>query len=82
MALAAVFFAASNPIHKDLLLKYMTSWRKVTPTITGHDLRNFGLPPGPQYARILAGLRTAWLDGEIHSREEERSLLSRLVRET
>ncbi len=81
LALAAVFFAASDPLPKDLLLKYMNNWRKVMPSITGYDLRQLGLPPGPQYARILAALRTAWLDGEIRSQEEEKELLNRLMRE-
>jgi tRNA nucleotidyltransferase (CCA-adding enzyme) len=58
----------------------MVDWRKVIPSITGHDLRARGLPPGPQYARILSQLRAAWLDGEIHTVEEEKEMVERLLR--
>ena len=32
------------------------------PGVTGHTLRTLGLPPGPEYARILGKIREAWLE--------------------
>jgi tRNA nucleotidyltransferase (CCA-adding enzyme) len=64
---------------KELLQAYLEKWRKVTPTITGHDLRQRGITPGPAYGRILNELRRAWLDSQITNQEEEQTLLNRLI---
>jgi tRNA nucleotidyltransferase (CCA-adding enzyme) len=63
----------------NLLEQYTLKWRLVSPTIDGHDLREKGIQPGPVYKYILKSLRDAWLDGEIASREEEKSLLESLL---
>ena len=55
------------------------TWRKVQPASNGDTLRARGLPPGPRYREILTRLRTAWLDGEVNSAEEERVLLDKLL---
>ncbi len=61
------------------LKSYVTRWATITPTITGHDLRDLGVPPGPIYKKILASLRNAWIDGEISTPEAENALLQRLL---
>ncbi|MBK8833856.1 MAG: hypothetical protein IPO29_03035 [Anaerolineae bacterium] len=43
-------------------------------------MRALGLKPGPEFARILASLRDAWLDGKLSSADEEALLLDRLVK--
>ena len=61
---------------------YMQRWRHVKPTIDGTYLREVvGLKPGPLYGRILRRLRDAWLDGDIHSPDEEKAYLERLLQE-
>lgn len=40
------------------------------PWITGQDLIELGMKPGPQFSRILKRIRDAQLDGELTSREE------------
>jgi tRNA nucleotidyltransferase (CCA-adding enzyme) len=60
------------------LREYLVHWRNVKPAITGEDLKQRGLPPGPRFAEILHQLRTARLDGEVVSREEEMKLLEKL----
>ncbi|MCL5999577.1 MAG: CCA tRNA nucleotidyltransferase [Chloroflexi bacterium] len=57
------------------------TWRAVQPVTSGDDLRNRGLPPGPRYRQLLARLRDAWLDGEVHSPDEEHALLDRLLQQ-
>src|SRR5262249_12412123 len=40
------------------------------PLLTGHDLMQLGIKPGPLYKTILERVREAQLDGTIHTREE------------
>jgi tRNA nucleotidyltransferase (CCA-adding enzyme) len=61
------------------LVAYHTIYRHVRPELDGHALRGLGLTPGPDYARILAELRSARLDGRVKSRREEEGLARRLA---
>lgn len=78
VSIYAVFLATDSVALKELLQNYVTRWSKVVPNATGDDLRERGLPPGPQYRHILSTLRSAWLDGEISTPEEEAALLDEL----
>jgi tRNA nucleotidyltransferase (CCA-adding enzyme) len=62
-----------------VLCTYATQWRHILPVTDGHTLRKMGLPPGPTYRRILWTLRAAWLDGQVHSADQERALLEQLL---
>jgi tRNA nucleotidyltransferase (CCA-adding enzyme) len=64
---------------KRALNDYLKKWRHVKPRTTGHDLKQLGLPPGPNYQNILRTLRNAWLDGEIDAENEEIALLEHLL---
>jgi tRNA nucleotidyltransferase (CCA-adding enzyme) len=64
---------------RGLLHNYLKQWRSLYPVTDGHILREMNLPPGPQYRHILSTLRAAWLDGEVHSAEEEQRLLQKLL---
>jgi len=61
------------------LQEYLVKWQNIKPTITGNDLKQRGLEPGPRYAEILRQLRAAWLDGKVKTEEEEKSLLDKLI---
>lgn len=50
---------------------YQDVLRQMKPAIDGDDLRALGLPPGPQFRRLLGGLRAAYLDGIVTTREEQ-----------
>jgi tRNA nucleotidyltransferase (CCA-adding enzyme) len=50
---------------------YFTRLRQTAPLLTGRDLKEMGVPPGPMYKKILAVLRDARLDGRLSSREDE-----------
>jgi tRNA nucleotidyltransferase (CCA-adding enzyme) len=52
---------------------------QITPQITGDDLRERGIPPGPIYKRILGDIRDAWLDGKIDNVEQEEDYLNELL---
>jgi tRNA nucleotidyltransferase (CCA-adding enzyme) len=75
----AVYLAASDPNLQDILLQYASRWRKITPTISGDDLRKRGLSPGPLYRDILASLRRSWLDHLISTPTQEAELLDQLI---
>ena len=68
-----------NEILREILLQYKRVWQHMRPATNGDTLRKMNIPPGPLYARILTALRTAWLDGDIHSPDEENALLKQLL---
>ncbi|MEJ2706293.1 MAG: CBS domain-containing protein [Anaerolineales bacterium] len=81
LSIYAVYQATSDIRLRKLLQTYAFKWKKITPTIDGHDLRERGLPPGPIYRHVLGRLREAWLDGEITNQEEEQAFLQHLLEE-
>ncbi len=75
IAVYAVYLTRKEPA----LRGYLVSWRNVKPMVTGDDLKQRGLEPGPRYAEILRQLRAAWLDGGVKNHDEERILLDTLI---
>ncbi len=49
------------------------------PLITGDDLKDRGIPQGPQYRILLERVREAQLDGEIHDRDDALALVEQIV---
>ncbi|HEV3204568.1 MAG TPA: HD domain-containing protein, partial [Gemmataceae bacterium] len=49
------------------------------PLLTGHDLAQRGLPPGPLYKKLLDAVKEAQLDGTIQTVQEAWELVERLV---
>lgn len=80
-AIYTAALAAGAAPERQVLERFARTWRHVTPTITGHHLRDLEIPPGPVYRRILDRLRAAWLDEEISSEQEEATLLEEILRE-
>jgi tRNA nucleotidyltransferase (CCA-adding enzyme) len=78
-AIFAVYLDLEVPALKGLLSRYLSSWQHVQPRVTGEDLKEMGLPPGPRYAEILGALRDAWLDGEVQTAQQEREYLDSLL---
>ncbi len=78
LSIYAVFLALEDESLKNILVTYMKQWRHVRPSINGHDLRQLGIPPGPEYRYILGTVRNAWLDGKITNKDEEARLISEL----
>ncbi len=79
MAIYAVYLEAGEPRYKGVLSRYLSSWQHVESNITGVDLREKGLDPGPRYSEILTSIRNAWLDDEIRTKKEEKNLLKSLL---
>ncbi len=72
----ALWLITNEPALKEFIVK----WRHVKAKSTGDDLKARGLPPGPRFGEILPQLRAAWLDGKVHSFEDELKLLETLIR--
>jgi tRNA nucleotidyltransferase (CCA-adding enzyme) len=62
-----------------LIRDYIFTWQDVKPMTDGDTLREKGITPGPVYKTILSALRSSWLDGIIHSPEQETNLLNQLI---
>jgi tRNA nucleotidyltransferase (CCA-adding enzyme) len=77
--LAVNWIASDQEDAKCRLLSYQEKWRLVEPEITGDDLKEAGLEPGPLFGRVLTALRDARLDGEVGTRQEEISFVETLV---
>jgi len=80
-ALWAFAALTGDPAVRDRLLDYLTKARHEHPHLTGDDLLALGVAEGPQLGEILRRLRTARLDGEVTSREDEQRLALRLIAE-
>lgn len=80
-ALEVFSIAGQDEAIRDILTRYLTEWWYVKPKTTGHDLKKHGIPPGPKYNEILRRLRAAWLDGEIKTGEEEKTMLEGMLKE-
>jgi tRNA nucleotidyltransferase (CCA-adding enzyme) len=81
LSIYAVCLATDVEDQREILTIYTREWKKLSPTITGHDLRNLGLAPGPAYRFILEALRAAWLDGKVKNEAEEAVLLEELIKQ-
>ncbi|MDX9956434.1 MAG: hypothetical protein RBT75_20225, partial [Anaerolineae bacterium] len=79
--LAAGWLLAEDEDVKGKIYRYWTAWRHVQPLLTGRDLKDLGLAPGPLFRNILEGARIARLNSEIETREEELALAHALAAE-
>lgn len=80
MAIYATFLAARDDRVCNNLQAYLNRVNSITPTVTGYDLKDRGLPPGPAYKRILGAIRDGWLDGKIENDDQERAFLDELIK--
>jgi tRNA nucleotidyltransferase (CCA-adding enzyme) len=64
--------AATRHEHiKKAVSHYFTQLRHVKISVTGKDLKNLGLTPGPVYREILDAVRDAKLNGMLKTRNDE-----------
>jgi tRNA nucleotidyltransferase (CCA-adding enzyme) len=64
---------------RERLWHYETALRHVEPAVDGEYLKGLGLKPSPLFSKLLHAVRDARLDGEIHTVEEEKALISRML---
>ncbi len=75
LSIYAVYLVSGNKA----LLDYLVLWRHVKPHTTGDDIKARGFQPGPRIGEILTQLRAAWLDGQIHTAQEEKEWLNKII---
>ena len=81
LAIYALYSATDSLKIQEILHTYVSKWSDVKPIITGYDLRDRNLQPGPHFSVILNLLKDAWLDGTISTEDEERKMLEKLIQD-
>jgi tRNA nucleotidyltransferase (CCA-adding enzyme) len=72
--------ASDSPtVHRNLRL-FLTKLRHVKTSLDGEELKELGVPPGPQMGDILRMLHKAKLDGDVCTRADEERLALSLSR--
>ena len=59
--------------------QYLSDLRDMRPDLNGSDLVNIGVPHGPEVGRILRILRAAKLDGLVRTRDDECTMVMRIM---
>ncbi len=59
----------TKPELSDQLTYYLDRLKTLPPMLSGTDLQELGIPPGPIYRQILSTLRAAQLSGAVRTRE-------------
>uniref|UniRef100_UPI004056363A CBS domain-containing protein n=1 Tax=Candidatus Electronema sp. TaxID=2698783 RepID=UPI004056363A len=63
---------------QEAVSRYVTALRDTRPLISGQDLLELGLQPGPQFKQLLNHVLEAQLDGVVGNKEEALSLARKL----
>lgn len=58
---------------------FLTTYQHVKPALSGADLKEMGLKPGPEFKQILAQLLDARLNGDLRTEAEERQFVQQMV---
>lgn len=67
--------ALCQDARQKLLAEFISRWRLVKPSLKGRDLLALGIPPGPEYQKILRRLLQARLREEVRDKEGELELV-------
>jgi tRNA nucleotidyltransferase (CCA-adding enzyme) len=78
-AITANQLATDSAIARRRLKLYLGKLRYIKPTLTGDDLRQMGIRPGPRMKEILHRLLTARLNGKVRSKQGEVEWVRRWV---
>ncbi|MFC1958487.1 CCA tRNA nucleotidyltransferase [Chloroflexota bacterium] len=70
-SLTANYLASGSPIAKQHIHLFLTRLRYVKPSLTGNDLQEMGIAPGPRMKEILQRLHEARLDGKVTTKQGE-----------
>lgn len=79
-ALLYMMATATQDTTKQTISGFITRLRNIESGISGRDLINLGLTPGPVFKDIIEAVRDAKLDGRVKSREDELALAAALAK--
>ena len=65
---------------RKVLKNYVISWHWIRPSLSGNDLMEMGVVPGPKMKDVLAGLRSACIDQGLQPEDEAEWVKSFLER--
>ncbi len=65
---------------KGQVATYLSAYRHMKPLLTGDDLRDMGLKPGPVFRKMLNRLLDARLNGDVKTDADERALVTKLAK--
>ncbi|MDP3879311.1 MAG: CCA tRNA nucleotidyltransferase [Dehalococcoidales bacterium] len=74
-AITASLLAADSAVARQHIRLYLDRLRYVRPTLTGRDLQQMGIAPGPRMKEILERLHEARLDGKVTSKKGEEEMV-------
>jgi tRNA nucleotidyltransferase/poly(A) polymerase len=66
---------------KNRVKQFITELRSIRIYITGKDLEELGVKPGPLYKEIINKIYREKINGKIKTREEELELLRVMIKE-
>jgi len=75
VAVTACMIASDQPAAKKNMDCFLRILRYVKPALSGDDLKNLGVPHGPQIGQMLDRLKSARLDGHAVTRQDEANLV-------
>lgn len=78
-ALITVLIAEDSPQIKKNIELYLNDLSHVRIALNGSDLRQMGVPEGPEIKEILSTLLNARLDGAIANKQEETETVKKLI---
>ncbi|WP_320169790.1 CBS domain-containing protein [Maridesulfovibrio sp.] len=70
---------AKRDMVKKFISQYLTSLRLREIDVSGEDIKNMGIEPGPIYSELLNGTKLAVLDGVIKGRDEQLGYLRKMI---
>lgn len=74
-AITANSLAGDSPVARQHIQLFLDKLRYVKSALTGNDLQEMGITPGPRMKEILQRLHDARLDGKVTSKQGERELV-------
>jgi tRNA nucleotidyltransferase (CCA-adding enzyme) len=76
-----LLLAALFPDVEEKVVNFMRDWRFVEPLVSGKDIKELGLKPGPAFKEILNRIKCEIIDGRVsrEDREEQYSRLKEMV---
>jgi tRNA nucleotidyltransferase (CCA-adding enzyme) len=80
-ALLVVWLCTTSARVRERIWCYETELRHIQPVVDGTYLKSLGLKLSPLFSQLLHAVRDARLDGQIHSEEEEKTLIGSLLAE-
>jgi len=78
-AVMANALAGESPVACQHLHLFLSRLRYIKPALSGGDLARMGVAPGPEIKETLELLLTARLDGKVNTKQDEESLVKKLL---